>query len=207
MFKKVVGSVHEKAVFGRRVRVLIEMFNDRLRDQKTVLDVGAGSGDIASHFNNSNGDLEVSGIDVFVRENTAIPVIEFDGKVIPFEDDSFDAITIVDVLHHTDDGGETILKEAARVARNKVIVKDHLSESIVDRITLRAMDWVGNAPHGVVLPYNYSPKSKWDEWLITANLETVDHTTKVPLYGFPLNLVFGRKLHFVGVFQPEQLVS
>ena len=61
---------------------------------------------------------------------------------------------------------ESLIAEAARVARKAVIVKDHLAESPLDRLTLRMMDWVGNAPHGVALPpYNYASRETWRDWL------------------------------------------
>jgi hypothetical protein len=64
-----------------------------------------------------------------------------------------------------------LLKEAARVARKAVILKDHFSENGVDHMTLRFMDWVGNAPHGVVLPYNYASRAEWRSWYAEAGLE------------------------------------
>lgn len=49
----------------------------------------------------------------------------------------------------------TALKEAARVARHCIVIKDHTVTGVLARPTLRLMDLVGNAPHDVVLTYNY----------------------------------------------------
>jgi len=95
-----------------------------------------------------------------------------------------------------------LISEAGRVARKAVIIKDHLSENALDHWTLRLMDWVGNAPHGVVLPYNYAPRKDWETWFEKAGLKVDVFDTDVPLYPFPLNLVFGRKLHFVARLTP-----
>jgi SAM-dependent methyltransferase len=135
------------------------------------------------------------------RDVIHIPVTLFDGKVIPMEDNSVDVVTFVDVLHHTDDP-QILISEASRVARKAVIIKDHLSENALDHATLRAMDWVGNAPHGVVLPYNYAPRKDWDNWFTNAGLKTDEFVTDIPLYPAPLSWVFGRKLHFIARLIP-----
>ena len=57
----------------------------------------------------------------------------------------------------------TLLKEAARVARHCVAIKDHTVQGVLARPTLRFMDFVGNAPHGVALPYNYFTPTQWEE--------------------------------------------
>ena len=61
-------------------------------------------------------DLEITGVDVLVRPKNHIPVQLFDGRQLPFPDQSFDAVMFVDVLHHTDDPS-VLLREAKRVAR------------------------------------------------------------------------------------------
>ena len=55
---------------------------------------------------------------------------EFDGRTIPFDDGTFDAVTFVDVLHHTDDA-TVLLREAARVASTAVVIKDHLADGFL----------------------------------------------------------------------------
>ncbi len=202
MLKKTVGAGHDKASGGRRTEVPGDMVAERLKDQDSVLDVGTGNGLIASMFSRQNDELTVRGIDVFIRPETYIPVEHFDGKTMPAEDNAYDAVTFVDVLHHTE-GGEHLVKEAARVAKNYIVIKDHLANSWWDKLVLRLMDWVGNAPHGVVLPYNYNSSAEWERWFEFANLEVVEYTEDVPLYKWPLNLVFGNRLHFIGVFRPK----
>jgi len=102
----------------------------------------------------------------------------------------------VDVLHHTTDVTQ-LLREAARVARSTVVLKDHLSENFFDHATLRVMDWVGNRPHGVTLTYNYQSLHQWQQHFATCGLQPAQFSTNLPLYPFPFSLLFGRKLHFV----------
>jgi SAM-dependent methyltransferase len=201
MSKKIISQVHETLVFNRRVAVLAETLGGLLPENSRILDVGTGDGQIAQLIAGRQNGTSVEGIDIMKRPTTHIPVTLFDGKTIPFEDGSFDVVTFVDVLHHTDDPS-ILIREAARVASRAVILKDHLSENGLDHMTLRAMDWFGNAPHGVVLPYNYAPRKDWDRWFKEAGLETEIFETQVPLYPAPFNLVFGRKLHFVARLRP-----
>ena len=201
MLKKTLGQAHEKLVFNRRVRVLVEEIGALLPANAQMLDVGTGDGQIAKMIGEMQEGTIVQGIDIMQREVIHIPVTLFDGKVIPMEDNSVDVVTFVDVLHHTDDP-QILISEASRVARKAVIIKDHLSENKLDHMTLRVMDWVGNAPHGVVLPYNYAPRSDWDQWFATAGLETDAFVTDVPLYPAPAKWVFGRKLHFIARLTP-----
>ena len=201
MLTKSIGRVHEKLVFNRRARVLVDGIGALLPVESSMLDVGTGNGEIAKLIGERQKGTQVQGIDIMLRETTHIPVTLFDGTTIPLEDNSVDVVTFVDVLHHTNDP-QILISEAARVARKAVIIKDHLSENVIDHLTLRLMDWVGNAPHGVVLPYNYAPRRDWDRWFSNAGLETDTFSTNVPLYAAPAKYIFGRKLHFIARLTP-----
>jgi hypothetical protein len=77
------------------------------------------------------------------------------------------------------------------------LIKDHVAENWLDQATLRLMDWVGNRPHGVALPYAYLSSSEWRELTCSVGLESVDTDRNVPLYPAPFSLLFGRQLHFI----------
>jgi SAM-dependent methyltransferase len=138
--------------------------------------------------------LQVRGVDVLVRRQTQIPVEAFDGRRLPYADSTFDAALIVDVLHHTDDPAE-LLREAARVAP-VVVVKDHLADPILAVSRLRFMDWVGNARHGVRLPYNYWTRARWDEAFRVLGLSVETWRSPLGLYPWPASWIFDRGLHF-----------
>lgn len=192
-----LGAVHGKLVFGRRIRRLAGALAERLPANARVLDVGCGSGDLAALVMQMRPDVAIEGIDVLVRPGTAIPVHEYDGEHIPFPDNSFDAAIVIDVLHHTDDP-HLVLAEISRVAP-VVIVKDHLRNGVFAGTTLRFMDWVGNAAHGVRLPYNYLSRREWTRIWQELDLTTSAFATRLSLYPRPASWLFDRGLHFVTI--------
>jgi SAM-dependent methyltransferase len=166
----------------------------------SVLDLGSGDGRLARLVSDKRPDISIQGIDTSVREGTAIPVEKFDGISIPYGEGSFDVVMFVDVLHHTNDP-MILLHEAVRVARQAILVKDHLLEGAFAYSTLRFMDWVGNARHGVALPYNYWRPAEWHGAFDRLGLSVSCWESNLKLYGFPADLIFGRSLHFIAVLR------
>jgi len=197
-----IGFLHGKLVFNRRIHVLAKWLAEEIPRGAMVLDVGCGDGNIAQLLLEARPDIQIEGIDVSVRPTTHIPVTQFDGKTIPFPDKSFDTVMFVDVLHHTNDP-TVLLAEARRVARAAVILKDHCRDGVLANSTLRLMDWVGNAHHGVVLPYNYWREAQWRETFEKLALAPASWNARLGLYGFPFFLVFDRKLHFIARLLPS----
>jgi SAM-dependent methyltransferase len=192
-----IARSHRALVFGRRTRVLADALAPLIpADARTVLDIGCGDGTIASLLARCRPDIAIEGVEVIPRPTCQVPCHAFDGSRLPFPDHSFDVCLFVDVLHHTSDVTQ-LLREAVRVSRSTIVLKDHLSESSFDHATLRAMDWVGNRPHGVTLTYNYQSLDQWRQHFATCGLQTAQLSTTLQLYPFPFSQLFGRKLHLV----------
>jgi SAM-dependent methyltransferase len=198
MINKMVAWFHNTFIFPRRVRTLATCIADALPPNATVLDIGAGNGLIAKTVMSIRPDVSIRGVDVHKREVEYIPVTIYDGNTLPFEDKQFDAALFVDVLHHTPNITE-VLREAARVAKHMILIKDHLCESTLDRRVLAAMDDVGNTRFGVRIPENYLSKAQWHECFDTIKVRVASWNERLRLYPLPLDLVFGRRLHFFGV--------
>jgi hypothetical protein len=77
------------------------------------------------------------------------------------------------------------------------LIKDHFREGLLAGTTLRFMDWVGNAHHGVTLPYNYWAKSEWTAAFAEIGLRVDEIKLKLSLYRFPMTYFFDRNLHFI----------
>jgi SAM-dependent methyltransferase len=198
-----LGRLHGGFVHTRRVTVLARHLARLLPPDAHVLDVGCGDGILAARLRELRPDIRIEGVDVLVRPHTAIPVRPFDGVRIPYGDRSIDVVLMVDVLHHTDDP-TVLLRESARVARLEVLIKDHLREGFAARLTLRGMDWVGNARHGVRLPYTYLSRAEWDRAFDQSRLVVRRWESALHLYPRPASWVFDRSLHFIAALGVER---
>ena len=189
-------QLHGGFVFPRRIRTLAALIAELLPPSSQVLDVGSGDGSLARAICKLRPDVRLEGIDVLVREKTWIPVRSFDGERIPFGNASFDVVMFVDVLHHTHHP-EVLLREARRVAAHYVVIKDHTRNGLLAGARLRFMDWVGNARHGVGLPYNYWERERWHAELKGLGLSEEQWNGQLGLYPWWANWIFGYSLHFV----------
>ena len=191
-----IGLIHDTAIHARRITVLAGHLEALLPRNASVLDVGCGDGLLAKRILQSRSEIDIQGLDTLVRPRTPIPVLKFDGAHLPYEERSVDVVSFVDVLHHTDDPME-LLREAKRVARKYVVIKDHTRQGLLAGSTLRFMDWVGNAHHGVALPYNYWSLKQWQAAFAGLELTVDRWSTKLGLYPGPADWLFGRSLHFI----------
>ncbi|MEQ9460652.1 MAG: class I SAM-dependent methyltransferase [Phycisphaeraceae bacterium] len=198
-----VGAVHGRLVHGRRVTAIANAIAPLMSQGQSLLDIGCGDGTLAAQVNERVGNLQLTGLEVIARPQAAIPVTVFDGQHIPLDDNTVDVAMMVDVLHHTHDP-MILLREAARVARSAVIIKDHRMERPLAGLTLRFMDWVGNKPHGVTLPYNYWNARQWSGAWKQLSLTPDQYQTRLGLYPAPANWLFESGLHFVARLRPEQ---
>jgi SAM-dependent methyltransferase len=195
-----IGSWHRALVSPRRTHILAGLLAAQIPPRASVLDIGCGDGTIGSLLAQRRPDIAIQGVEFLARPECKIECRAFDGVSLPFPDGSFDLCLFVDVLHHTQDPG-VLLREAARVSRSWVLLKDHLDENVFDHLTLRFMDWVGNRPHGVVLTYNYQSRREWEEYFSKCGLAEMNWSTQVPLYPVPMSLLAGRGLHFVSLLR------
>ncbi len=189
-------QLHESYGLGRRVRVLSRHLERLLPENGLILDVGCGDGTLDTSLQNLRPDLSIEGIDVLVRPEVKIPIREFDGLVIPHPDDAFDCVVFVDVLHHSLDTIQ-LLREAKRVSRGFIVIKDHRRNGFLAQQTLRFMDDVGNKRFGVHLPHHYWSQAQWDSAFSELALSVVQWKQDLAIYPWPASMLFDRGLHFV----------
>jgi SAM-dependent methyltransferase len=191
-----VERLHEDYVKQRRVRALAVSIATVIPRNATVLDVGCGDGSLAEEILRQRPDLSIHGLEVSARDNPRIPVSLFDGIQLPLSDDAFDVVLFADVLHHTHHA-ERLLREARRVARDAIVIKDHCADGFLAWPTLRFMDRVGNARFGVALPHLYLRWAEWEQMFVRLGISVVSVERRIGLYPRPLSWLFERSLHFV----------
>ncbi len=207
LLSRLIGVAHRTFVVRRRASVLARQLAAVIpAEARTVLDVGCGDGMIDVLVKELRPELAIAGIDVALREQSHIPVQRFDGMRLPFADGAFDVVMFVDVLHHTEDP-LILMREARRVARLAIVLKDHTLDGAFAYTTLSFMDLVGNARHGVALPNNYWPDRRWRAALAELGLPIAEWRSRLGLYPFPASLLFERRLHFVARIGCGEAVS
>jgi SAM-dependent methyltransferase len=203
MKENIAVRAHRNVVMGRRVRQISKSISELIPAEVcSVLDLGAGTGEVAQAVNVLRPELIFSGVDVYIRPRTFIPIVEYDGNTLPFADNSFDAVMMVDVLHHCHDP-VSILRECVRVSKGFVIIKDHVSDSFFDEKVLQFMDWVGNRAHGVILPYNYLSSLDWESVFKKVGLTSLRKVEQLSLYPLPFDIVFGGSLHCLHLLEKK----
>jgi SAM-dependent methyltransferase len=99
-----------------------------------VLDVGCGSGFIAHHLSAMVG-TNVVGIDLGPTTEAPITYRQFNGRQLPVDDGSVDAVLLCYVLHHAEDV-DTVMKELRRVLApgGQAIVYEDIPSTGWDRL-------------------------------------------------------------------------
>lgn len=105
-----------------------------LPETGAILDIGSGRGMVTQILRERGYD--VIPLDVKDRSliDSARPVL-YDGNAIPFETERFDCALLLTVLHHTPDP-IGVIREAARVARQILIIEDVYSNPVQKYLTL-----------------------------------------------------------------------
>jgi SAM-dependent methyltransferase len=192
----IIERIHGEFIQQRRVRRLARHINEIIPHDALVLDTGCGDGQLAAMLREKRPDITIEGLDVLKREKTWIPVREFDGVTIPYKTASVDVVMFIDVLHHVHDP-LNLLREAVRVSRGAIVIKDHLCDGWLAGLTLRFMDCIGNTRYGVAVPGNYWRMTQWETTFQALGLKPVEWRQKLQLYPRILDIFFGRTLHFL----------
>lgn len=109
--------------FVARRRILVAMLEQALADDgnanRKLLDVGCGNGEMLGHLSRFGHVLGIDAEDAalaYCRQRGFNDVMQVGELPLPFEDQSFHVITILDVLEHTDDD-IAMLRELRRVTK------------------------------------------------------------------------------------------
>jgi len=179
----------ENIGFPLRQRELTRIIAPHLKGCKRVLDLGSSNGQLAKHLKDTNPHIQFIGADTHVPAQTYIPVVKYDGKTLPFKDNSFDCVIVIDVLHH-DTNPEQVLREAKRVSRKLIIIKDHYWNNKFELAILKIADYIGNRPYGIKLPYNFLQMKEWHRIIKKNGLRIISTAQFKYSYYHPANQLF-----------------
>lgn len=97
--------------YRTRIHIVLDILKKRLGTRKDgikSLDIGCGVGGVMMHLQKA-GFKEVHGVDYYqeaitiCKEKGLVNVVQGDASHLPFPDNSFDVVTMLDVLEHIDD--------------------------------------------------------------------------------------------------------
>lgn len=202
--KSLMQAMHGP-IYRSRLRELVRRILPHLKEGDRVLDVGCGNGTLGRAIMEAPGAprVVVEGLERVVRGGEPITVHAYPGGRFPFEDGSFDAVIVADVLHH-EDKPDDLLAECRRTSRRLIIIKDHQLKGPLAKARVSFIDWAANAPYGVPCLYRYNTAAQWEELPRRHGLEAVQVLTSMKVYPPLVNLLFGGGLHYFGVFKTSQ---
>ncbi|MCC8944219.1 class I SAM-dependent methyltransferase [Bradyrhizobium sp. Arg62] len=194
-----------RPIYATRLRALVRRIVPYLRENERVLDVGCGGGTLGRALMDAPDcpkGVAVMGLERFKRGGEPIEVVSYDGVTIPFGARTYGVVILADVLHHEKDP-DRLIRECARVSRRLVIVKDHQVKGPLAQQRISFIDWVANAPYGVECLYRYNTPTQWAQTPERHGLRSLDEVNGMDLYPFGFNLLFGRRLQYMGVWQVD----
>ena len=148
-----------------------------LKKGERVLDIGAGGG-WSGELIAKEKEVDVQLLDVEDFNRSKLPLTLYDGKNIPFADNSFDSSLLLFVLHHCKDP-LAVLKEAIRVSKNRIIIHEDTYTSSFGRILAGINDFTSNSPFFITnpmkmnMPYNYRTIAEWERVFFEFGLKVV----------------------------------
>jgi len=155
-------NLHYRSVSVPRAQAIAAAMAKLAPPADAILDVGCGDGMLLQEVARRLGARKLEGVDIKIQPNLPFEAVHYDGKNIPFDSESFDVVTISDVLHHATDA-TAVLSEALRVTKpdGAVIIKDHFCFGPWSHAVLLAMDVVGNYAQGIDVTGKYLSPPQW----------------------------------------------
>jgi len=188
-------------IYRRRISALVRLIRPHLRPDDRVLDVGCGFGALGRALLDAPHavtNLSVVGLEKELRVPALIPIKRYAGGEFPYPDRWADVVILADVLHHDPDPG-ALLREAARVSRRLVVIKDHAVAGPVARQRLALMDWAANRPYDAGCLYRYNTVDTWHRIRQRHGFALVEERDSLSLYPPVVDSIFGGRLQYFAV--------
>ncbi|MDE0826206.1 MAG: class I SAM-dependent methyltransferase [Akkermansiaceae bacterium] len=195
-----------KPIYARRIEVLSKIIEPHLSSGDHILDIGSGGGALAAKLRSeaaaAGKEIAIQGIEKHPRGGEEVETLSFDGYQIPCEDGHYDMTILADVVHHEEDYMQ-LLKEAVRVTKKYLVIKDHTPRGLLGYRRICFMDWAANNPYGVKCLYRYFTAEEWREIYESLGVSVKVELESIRLYPEPFNLVFGNSLQYLAVLSRE----
>jgi ubiquinone/menaquinone biosynthesis C-methylase UbiE len=202
MIKKIMARLHRQ-VYKSRMACLGNMIIPHLSANNTVLDVGCGFGEFANFIQQNEKTppgVTVIGAEKYIRPNTLIEVKEITGERIPFNDNFFDCVLLLDVMHH-EHNWPHLLDECIRVSKNLVIIKDHQVTTKLSYYRICLLDWLANKPYNIECLYRYFTVAEWREIFKQKKIKIISEEQSLKIYPPVYQILFPGRLQYFTVLK------
>lgn len=157
--------------YQQAARRMCQDCQDFIKKGSKILDLGCGTGIVGNEFQNFF-KAKLIGIDIKDYRISPIPFRIFDGKNIPFEENSFDIVLISYVLHHSKNP-EVLLKDGKRVGK-KIIIFEDLPEGILAKIRC----YLHQITYNIFFEkkfqrFNFKTRKEWKEFFKKLGLKLI----------------------------------
>jgi len=125
----------------KRAKVVVGRVLPYIKHSKKIIDIGCGTGHVADLLTKEGKDITPVDISNKSLVNSIKPII-YDGKHLPFPDQSFDTSLLLMVLHHIPEPS-VVFSEAARVGKELVIIET-VYKKLLDKIIIVLFDSLAN---------------------------------------------------------------
>ncbi len=170
----------------QRAKTKKKLFGKFISSNSKIIDIGTGSGQYSLTLKNAGHTI--TSVDIKDRTNTKfITPILYDGKKLPFENNSFDVSLLITVLHHCPEP-DIVFKEALRVSKKRLIILEDVYRSHLMKYLTWGMDRLVNLEF-FGHPHTNKSEEEW-EALFKANGLTITHKQKLKVL-----LIFSQVLY------------
>ncbi len=151
-----------------------------LVDASTLLDCGCGSMHVPKLIE-ERSSIQTFGTDVMNLGADHPRFCVCAGEQLAFPDNSFDVVSLMFVLHHTDDPADTV-RECARVSKRHLLVLEDIYSHPLERQMLKALDVAGNysISKDMAFPFNFKTVREWESLFSGLGLRLVCSEPIVP---------------------------
>lgn len=167
-----------------------------LKSGMKVLDFGCGDMGLSEKLIKKIPSINITGTDVVkpVKVPSGVKFVLYNGKRLPFDNNSFDFVFAYHVLHHSQKPLE-MLAECVRVSRSGVVFVEPILRSFIDRPGLIILDFLANYGRleQIPMPLNFLRKKEIVEFIKHHGLEIKKEENAS---FFPIFLPIGQTLLF-----------
>jgi ubiquinone/menaquinone biosynthesis C-methylase UbiE len=176
------------ALPSRYIRYQKKILEPHLLGMKNLLDFGCGDMALAKELVRNSHGLRVTGVDVVktaIPKNPRLKFVLYDGKTLPFPDNSFDVSMAYHVFHHIREP-EKAFSELVRVTKKRIILVEPILRFPFEKFGFMIADIFGNLgrENPIAMPFTVKTREWWMNEFLQQHLNVTEekHVSVLPSF-------------------------